>query len=163
MASQKTTDKTMVNKAKELGIKSPHLMNEDTLIARINEVEEKQMDTKPEVKGKERKVAPSMNVSNIARDDRTALIDDLQAKDPDCKYMFQSSRVTDKELAAKGLERTEFALKNDIVCRTLKDSFENWQDTKNETEFESMQRIDGGSGKVGSHTASAKQPRSSGN
>lgn len=109
-----------------------------------------------------RKKAPRMNVEGISRDDRTAKVAELERADPECKYIFQNASVTDEELAAKGLERTKHVVKNDIVCRTLKEGFEAFQDAKNEAQYDSMQRIDGGTGIVGSHESKAKKPKANG-
>jgi hypothetical protein len=108
-----------------------------------------------------RKPAPRMNVSGIYKDDRTAIIAKLEGEDPESKYIMQSGTITDRELAAKGFERTEFTVKNDIVCRTNKESYEEHRKMKNEAQYEAMQRIDGGTGIVGNHESQAKVPPTS--
>jgi hypothetical protein len=99
-----------------------------------------------------------MNVSNIGRDDRTAMIETLEREDPECTYVMQAGTATNRELAAKGLERTEYSVKNDVVCRTLKEGFTEYIEQKNKASYEAMQRIDGGTGIVGNHSSHAKTP-----
>jgi hypothetical protein len=107
-----------------------------------------------------RKKAPSMSVSAVNNDARTKAVERLEREDPECKYIFQNSSISDKDLAAKGLERTGESVKNDIICRTTKESYEGVLSAKNEGQFESMQRIDGGTGIVGNHEARPKSPKS---
>jgi hypothetical protein len=152
-------------KAKSLGIKGVHLYKkEDALQAKIDEVESGSVVTeeKPvEVVEPKRKPAPKMTVANIMRDDRTLLVERLEAEDPDSKYIFQNSDITDAELAAKGLERTEHSLKNDILCRTDRQSYDEVQALKREAQYEAMQRIDGGKGIIDRVEERQRTPRGS--
>ena len=107
-----------------------------------------------------RKKAPRMTVAGINNDARTEAVNRLEREDPECKYIFQNSSISDKDLAAKGLERTGETVKNDILCRTMKDSYEEVLSAKNEGQYEAMQRIDGGTGIVGNHEARPKSPKS---
>jgi len=188
MTSQKVekTDERVALEAvaKELGVKSVHMFKkEGSLEAAIAkkqaeivasepklEIEEvtKELEQETPLQAQEvvapkpspkRKTAPRMNIANIGNDDRTAMITRLEREDPECKYVFQNSNVTGRELAAKGLEKTEFSIKNDVVCRTMKDSFVEFQHKKNEAQYEAMQRIDGGTGIVGNHEARVKTPK----
>ena len=123
----------------------------------VAQVEEVVQET---VQAPKRKKAPRMTVAGINTDSRTEAVARLEREDPDCKYIFQNSSISDKDLAAKGLERTGESVKNDILCRTMKDSYEDVLNAKNEGQFESMQRIDGGTGIVGNHQAQQKSPKS---
>jgi hypothetical protein len=159
--------KALEKQARDAGVKGFLPKDDEVLKAKIadlvGEVEQKKEvktvneEVIAEVKP-ERKKAPRMNVAGIGRDDRTEMITKLERADPECKYVFQSSTITKDELAAKGLERTGYSVKNDIVCRTMKDSFEDYQQKKNEAQYEAMQRIDGGTGIVGNHNSNAKNP-----
>lgn len=152
--------------AKELGVKSWHVLGEERLILEVAKVkggssepaEAPEQEVKPKVTEKRSK-APRMNVSNIQRDDRTAMIERLDAEEPDCKHILQAGSVTDRELAAKGLERTEYSVKNDVVCRTMKDSYEEWQQAKIDANYDAMQAIDGGTGQVEALTEIVKKPK----
>jgi hypothetical protein len=185
MASQKKekTDerKELESVAKKLGVKSIHLFSkEGSLEAAIvkkqseavasepklevdkvtEEVAEEVAQTEVVVKASpKRKLPPRMNVAGIGRDDRAALIERLEREDPECKYIFQSSNITQRELAAKGFEKTDYSLKNDVVCRTIKDSYEEMLEVRNEGSYEAMGRIDGGTGIVGKFDANPKSPK----
>lgn len=176
MASQ--TEKTeervkLETQAKELGMKGIHFCKtEESLRVAIAkkqagseepEVQDAKVDQEDEVvaevKKMKRKTAPSMSVANINNDDRTALVERMEREDPDCKYIFQSGNATPRELAAKGLERTELSVKNDVLCRTMRDSYDGYISDKNQAQHEAMQRIDPTSdGIVGSHESKAKKP-----
>lgn len=179
MASQedKTEERVALEEqAKALGVKSIHLYKRDESLegaiakkqAETEEVDEGQEvvssgmedEIKVEIeKSKKRKKAPSMSVANISNDDRTDLVTRMEREDPDCKYIFQSGNATDRELLAKGLERTGLSVKNDVLCRTMRDSYDGYISDKNQAQHESMQRIDPTSdGIVGSHEARAKKP-----
>ena len=168
MTSQEENNelKALRVEAKELGVKSWHVLGEEKLILAVAEAkggsnepaDVPENDVKPEVE-KKRSKAPRMNVANIARDDRTAMIQKLEAEDPECKYILQAGSVTDRELAAKGMERTQYSVKNDVVCRTMKDSYEEWSQAKIDAQYESMQAIDGGTGQVEALTEFAKKPK----
>ena len=185
MTSQKVekTDERVALEAvaKELGVKSVHMFKkEGSLEAAIAkkqaeivasepklEVEELTEKVTEEVAPQEvaakaspkRKAPPRMNVAGIGRDDRSALIERLEREDPECKYIFQSGTITQRELTAKGLEKTEYSLKNDVVCRTVKDSYEEMLQVRNESSYEAMGRIDGGTGIVGKFDANPKSPK----
>ena len=186
MASQDKTDKrkALEKQAKELGMKGIHFFKtEESLEAGIVAKQADAVKTEPKLevevvaeelevveavqekevvespKSKKRKAPPRMNIANIGNDDRTAMITRLEREDPECTYVMQSSSITPAELAAKGLERTEYSVKNDIVCRTLKEGFTEFQREKNKAAFDAMQRIDGGTGIVGNHSAQAKTPQ----
>lgn len=166
--------------AKELGVKSVHMFKkEGSLEAAIAKKQAEIVASEPKLEvealteevaeavakevvatpSPKRKAPPRMNVAGIGRDDRSALIERLEREDPECKYIFQSGTITQRELTAKGLEKTDYSLKNDIVCRTMKDSFVEMQKVTNEAAYEAMQRIDGGTGIVGNFDAQVKSPK----
>jgi hypothetical protein len=183
MASlEKTEERIALEKeAKDLGIKGRLPVQDAGLIAKIEIAKEKLAEeveeveepvTEVEVEDVEeavvveekpapiRKKAPRMSVAGVNTDSRTEAITRLEREDPECKYIFQNSSISDKQLAAKGFERTGETVKNDIICRTMKDSYEEVLNAKNEGQFESMQRIDGGTGIVGNHESQPKTPKS---
>lgn len=168
-----------IEEAKSLGIKRPDLMREDTLDEKIKAakeligvdeagtkteevtqevVEDVAVAVAQEEKSDARPIAPAMNLTLITTDDRTKLLAELEAEDPECKYVFKRASVSDHELSSIGLQRTGRRLKNDIVCRTRKDSFKQWQKDQNVEEYKSMKSIDGGTGKVKYHNAAARTP-----
>lgn len=182
MTSQKENKtekrKELEKLAKEVGVKGIHLFKtEEALEAKIAEkqaeavasepklevesvteglVEEVAQETVAEKVAPKRKKPPRLNVAGIGRDDRAALVARLEQEDPECKYIFQSSNITQRELTAKGLEKTEYSLKNDVLCRTLRDSYEEMLQLRNEGSYEAMGRIDGGTGIVGKFDARSK-------
>ena len=180
MTSQTKTDERIAleNVAKALDIKGRLPLQDAALIAKIELAKSKlaeEAEVKEEPVAEEvvaqveeevvqetvqstpaRKKAPRMNVAGINNDARTETIARLEREDPDSKYIFQNSGISDKDLAAKGLERTGQMVKNDCVCRTTKESFVEHQQLKNEAQYEAMQRIDGGTGIVGNFESKAK-------
>jgi len=158
MTSQTTKMEELKAEAKALGIKGAHFFkSEESLQDKIDSVK----TVEPVVEQPKRKPAPKMSVAGILTDDRAALVERLEKEDPDCKYIFQSGDISDRELAAKGLERTEYSLKNDILCRTDRESYIKVQDAKRQAQYDSMQRIDGGKGIIDNHTETPKVPRGS--
>ena len=167
MTSQDEDRKQLNDKAKKLGIKCPHTCGLDTLLKKIADAEAlaestETMETATEPVKVEpvRSTAPSMKVENILVDDRTLLMQRLEAEDPECKYIFQSGSITDRELKEKGLERTDNTLRGDVLCRTQKDSYYAVKAARQKADHEAMERIDGGKGIVGSFQQDPKQPRS---
>lgn len=157
MTSQEKTDNAeLIEEAKELGIKSPHMCS---VVGLQQKVDDAKMEiANAVVEAPVRKKAPSMVVKSINEDSRTKLINELEAADPECKYLFQASSVTDDQLIAKGLERTGKRLKNDIVVRTRKDSFIEYQEAKNEGQRKMMDSIDSIGTKIKSLKSQAKEP-----
>lgn len=144
--------------AKELGLKGVHLGGDENLQKRINEA--KETEAKP--LEAPRSKAPRMNVEGINRDDRAVMIEQLEREDPESKYIFQGADVTDRELKVKGFERTQYGVKNDIICRTNRESFDEFQDAKNRSNYESMKALEGknSSYEVPCLDAAPKKPRS---
>jgi len=161
MTEQQETDtmEVLKAKAKELGVKGIHLFkSEDALQAKIDEmgtvVKEVTDVTPPQPK---RKKAPSMPVHVVGRDERAELVARLEREDPSCKYIFEKGTITDRELAAKGFERTTHTLGNDIVVRTDKDSFTEFFNAKRQAQANSMKSIDTAGTKIKSFTEAPKQ------
>lgn len=143
-------------------LEAENSMEEEVNIIEVSEAEElEREELSLRTSEPVRKKAPRMTVAGINEDSRAAMIDKHERLDPECKYVFQSSRATDEELRAKGLERTGHRLKNDILCRTIKESFEEYQEAKNVAQFESMKSIDKHTtgSIVAFHEARAKKPR----
>ena len=151
---EKTMDE-LKKEAKELGVKGYGLIKDRKLL--LDKIEKAKAGKLADSGG--RKKAPSMKVENILQDDRAALVKQLEKEDPECKYIFQSGAITDRELAAKGLERTGHQVRNDILCRTTKESYDEVQKAKRDFQFESMQNIDGGKGIIDSKDETPKKPR----
>lgn len=165
MTSQEKTDNAeLIAEAKKLGIKGPHMCSPSVLEQKVEDAKMETVEAVEEVVQEtvqaepKRKIAPSMVVKGVNEDSRTKLISELEAQDPDCKYMFQAASVTDEQLLAKGLERTGKRLKNDIVVRTRKDSFVEYQKAKNEGQRKMMDSIDSVGTKIKSLNAQAKDP-----
>ena len=168
MTSQTVTLEELKAKAKTLKIKGAHLFKDvDSLQAKIDEVESKveaeveAIVEVAEVVAPKRKKAPKMSVGGILSDDRAELVARLEAEDPDATYIFQRGDISDRELAGKGLERTEHTLRNDVLCRTDRETYNEVQAKKREAQYNSMQRIDGGQGIIDNFTEVAKKPRGS--
>lgn len=101
-----------------------------------------------EAKGSKRSKAPKLHVSMSGESSRNKLIERLDKEDPECKYMTQSASLTQAEAEAKGIE---IVRKNngelmycgeDIVCRTDKESYYEWQNNRTKESLEAMKSID---------------------
>jgi hypothetical protein len=166
MTSQKVekTDERMKLEAvaREMGMKGRFPTDDDALEAKIAEAQTteavvvEKVEPVKEAPVLKRKPAPRMIVAGNYRDDRTAMVEKLEREDPDSKYIMQSGTISNRELAAKGFERTDFTVKNDIVIRTNREDYDANLNNLNETSYEAMGRIDGGTGIVGKHEAHAK-------
>ena len=94
------------------------------------------------------KKAPKMTVAGIGEDTRATTIADLERKDPDSKYITQSASKSHSEIAAKNLEIMRkpngdiMYLGNDIICRTDRESYYDWQNGRTEHSLKSMRAID---------------------
>ena len=159
MTSQNEEREALNDKAKKLGIKGPLLCGLDTLNKKIAEAESAQTE-EPAIVKPIRGKAPSMSVANIDKNHRTALIEELEAEDPECKYIFQAGNITDRLLKAKGMERTEHSLQGDIVCRTTKESYYAVKAARQNADYEAMKRVDAGKGIIGNLQPEPRKPRS---
>lgn len=170
MTSQERADNAeLIEEAKALGIKSPHMYKLEKLeieviekraVEEADEVEDamEEVETVVEEVAKERSVAPDMVVANIREDNRAKVVAEQERLNPGVKFIYQASDITDAELAAKGLERTGIRVKNDILTRTTQTSFERYQKAKNDAQRDAMNSIDSIGTKIKSHDARAKTP-----
>lgn len=157
MTSQEKEDnKELIDEAIELGIFNPKVFSLENLKLKVAaakfelkpEAEEKETEVTVQ-KEEQRSKAPRMNVSNINEDTRERVVAEMRAKEPENEFVFQRGDVTDTELQAKGLQRTGVSVKNDIICRTNKESFNEWMDTQREAELTKMSAIEKDSGGTG--------------
>ena len=155
--------------AKELGIKRVHLFKDpEKLQEKIDScLDSKKTDDDEGIEEEAvqeeefdiRKPAPKMNVNVYRGNDRDNYIKSLNSKDPNCQYVYQSASISDEKLAMKGLERTPFSYKNDIICRTDKSNFEERLENKNNEDYKDMKTLESGDVEVGCFEAKAKKPR----
>lgn len=95
-----------------------------------------------------RKKAPKLRVASSSGNARNDMIAKLEREDPDCKYMTQGAGLTSAEADAKGVEIVKkengdiLYCGEDIVCRTDKQSYHDWQNDRNRTALKSMKSID---------------------
>jgi hypothetical protein len=111
----------------------------------------------PVVEETVRKKAPKMNISHIKVDDREAKVRELEAADPESKYIFQHHAVSDEALAAKGFERTEHSVRNSILVRTDRKSYEEYLEARNQNNLNGMKKIDKAEVYFKGHTAQPKE------
>lgn len=98
--------------------------------------------------GVQRKKAPKLRVAMTGENSRNRQIEQLEKDDPDCKYMTQSSSLTASEAESKGIEIVKgtngevLYCGQDIVCKTDKDSYNEWQQNRTNGALNSMKSID---------------------
>jgi len=121
--------------------------------------------------GVKRSKAPKMTVMGSGGNDRNSVIARLEKEDPECTYLTQSASLTAAEAEAKGFEIVKkdgggiLYCGNDIVVRTDKNSYVEWQNSRTNQALTSMKSIDkdlsteGGGRKVQSLTEKPKQGR----
>jgi hypothetical protein len=157
-SQEKTEKEVLVEEAKALGVKGAHLCGEEKLKEKIAEAKgSMESETKVEDTG-ERMVAPKMVMANINDDTRTKKAREIEAKYPKAKCVFKRSGTSEDELNAVGLKWTGEYLKNDMICITDKESFEEWQGKKNEAQRRKMDAVDSIGNKIKSQNAQAKTP-----
>ena len=142
--NETTIDKSRLEYAKTLKIQGAHLIKDpEKLEAKIAEAESMQTETKVE-----RKAPPKMKVFKAGEGTRKKQIARLEAEDPDAKYMTQKAGITADELAAKGLEIVKKSngesmyIGDDVVVRTDKKSYNEWQNSRTEYALNGMKSID---------------------
>ena len=156
MTSQEKEDnKELIDEAQELGIYNPKVLTLENLKQKVAKAKAPEPEAEKEEvtvqKEEQRSKAPRMNVSNINEDTRERVVSEMRKKEPENEFVFQRGDVTDEELQAKGLQRTGVSVKNDIICRTNKESFNEWMDTQRDAELKKMSAIEkdsGGSGRI---------------
>lgn len=155
-AQEKTVERTeMEAKAKALGIKGVHLYGDEKLMGEINRIEAEGA----KVEAPKRKKAPKMKVSSVVEDSAEKLIRRLEREDPDCKYLLQPIGTTALTLAEKQLEATGETIGDCIVCRTDKEGYQEYVNSKNAATQRMMQSIDPSGERIKGHVASAKIPK----
>jgi hypothetical protein len=139
MTSQETDMDTLKAEAKALKVPGWQLMKDPEKLAQKIE------DAK---KSGGRKKAPKLRVTTSGESSRNKLIERLEKEDPDSKYMTQNSSLTQAQAQAKGLEICKepngdlIYCGEDIVCRTDKDSYYEWQNKRNADATRAMKSID---------------------
>lgn len=132
--------------AKEIGVKGVHLFrSEDTLMAAIAKAQGKEVVEPieiPVVEETMRKKAPDMIATRVRGDERERKVAELEAADPECKYIFQHHSITDEELLAKGFQRTGHSVKNSILVKTTKESYDESIRIRNRDSLYAMKKID---------------------
>lgn len=169
MTSQETTvDKAeLVAKAKALGYTKAHIAGVDRLMKEIAEREgalaaaaapvTEETPVEAAAPAPVRKKAPRMSVKSINRDQGSRMIEKLDAEQPEYKHVLQPKEVTAEELEAKGLEATGQTAGNEIICRTDKGSFDDWNNEINAEHLRMMQSIDPDGERIQSHEINPKK------
>lgn len=146
MTSQVETNiEELKAEAKSLGVKGWQLMKDpEKLQAKIDEAKAVEVaEAAPK-----RKAPPKMQVSFTGENKRRTLIERLEREDPTCKYLTKSNSFSPAEAKAKGFEivRKEngdiMYCGDDIVVRTEKDSYYEWQRKRGEHATNAMKAID---------------------
>ncbi len=95
-----------------------------------------------------RKSAPKLRVATMGENSRNKLIEQLEKDDPECKYITQAASLSAAEAESKGMEIVKkdngdiLYCGEDIVCRTEKKSYQEWQDNRTAGALKSMKSID---------------------
>jgi hypothetical protein len=139
MTTQEIDIDVLKAEAKELGVPGWQACKDaDKLMKKIEEAKT----------SGQRKTAPKFNVATQGSGSRNKQIAELEKADPDCKYLTEKNSLTAAEAEAKGIEIVRKAngdlmyIGEDIVCRTDKKSFEEWQKKRTESQLMSMRSID---------------------
>lgn len=129
--------------AKNLGVKGWQLIKDpEKLQAKIDEAKAAEEEVPA------RSAPPKMQVSFTGENKRRALIERLEREDPTAKYLTKSNKFTPAEAKAKGFEivRKEngdiMYCGDDIVVRTDKQSYYEWQRKRGEHATHAMKAID---------------------
>lgn len=142
--------------AKELKIKGYGLIKDpgklqdkiNAALAEENEV----VEEKPK-----RSKAPKMSLEGITTNNRRKYLDKLDAADPECKHLLQPIGITAEELKLKGLEPTGETWRNNVVCRTDKQGYNDYMAEKRQKRRRMMDAIDVEQKYIKSHTESPKE------
>ena len=140
---------TLKEEAKALKIKGYHLMGEERLVEEV----QKAKAVEPV-----RKKAPRIKVETATGNHRQQKLDMLNAANPEYEHQYRLVGTDPRVIEAKGFEVVEGeSLGDEIVVRTMKDSFVEWQNARNAAEAEKMERgIDSTGTKIMRQTASPK-------
>lgn len=136
---EETNIDSLKAEAKELGVPGWQVTKDpEKLQAKIDEAKN----------GTTRKKAPKMQVTIEAGSTRNSFIAGLEAKDPDAKYLTQKADLTAAEAEAKGFEIVKkdngdlMYCEGDIVVRTDKNSYYEWQKNRTQHALTAMKSID---------------------
>lgn len=135
--------------AKSLGVKGVHLYKD---VDKLMEAMEKVKETPT------RKTAPRMRVDTSRTSQRKKKIKELNKMNPEYEHQYRPVGTDPRIIEAQGFEVVDGeTLGAEIVVRTMRDSFEEWQDKKNEYEADRMQAgIDSDGVNILRQTASPK-------
>ena len=133
-----TTLEAKREKAKELKVKGYHLMGEE----KLDEVIAKADNTEAAKTAEPvRKKAPRMQVETTKVHARQKKLDELNALYPEYEHQYRLMGTDPRVIEAKGFEVVDGeSLGDEIVVRTMKDSFIEWQNAMNSTEADKMER-----------------------
>lgn len=150
-------------RAKELKIKGWHIMGAEKLTEAIAkaEVGAEEPEVLP-VQDTQRKKAPRMKVETVKVNARQKKLDELNAANGEYEHQYRQAGTDPRVIEAQGFEVVDGeSLGDEIVVRTMKDSFLEWQDAKNKVETDRMQKgLDDYDGvRVRAETAQPKSPR----
>ena len=96
-----------------------------------------------------RKKAPRMQVRTARGNDRQAYLDELNAQNPEYEHQYRQAGTPADKIYAQGFEVVPGKTRGDeIVVRTMKDSFEEWIAESNSAEADKMERGVDDSGKM---------------
>jgi hypothetical protein len=127
---------TLKEEAKALKIKGWHIMGEDRLIEEIQKAKVVAVEPAEPV----RKKAPRMKIRTARTNDRQALLDELNAKDPEYEHQYRMAGTPVDRIEAGGFEVVAGVTRGDeIVVRTSKDSFLEYLDASNDAEAKKME------------------------
>lgn len=142
--------------AKALGVKGWHLMGEERL---LEEIEAAKKPAKVEQSA--RKKAPRMRIEHVRENNRQHKLDELNALYPEYEHQYRLATTDPRKIEHSGFEIVDGEkLGDEIVVRTMKDSFVEWQNKKNKLSTDHMQAaFDDHEGiKILSQTAVGKDP-----
>jgi hypothetical protein len=161
---EKAVKSELIAEAKALGIvaKGLHLYSVKKLQDTIASVKENGLPVSAPpapTKEPERKKAPKMSLAGLQASSRSEVIKNLEADNPGYKYLYQSSAITAEQLAQKGLESTGQYHKSDLICRTDKESYDEYLAQRNIIQRQLMDSIDTEGTKIKSFDANPKAPK----
>jgi hypothetical protein len=131
---------TLREEAKALKVKSWHVLGEDRLIEEIQKAKADKTDAVPTAEPA-RKKAPRMKVETASVNHRQKKLDLLNDASPEYEHQYRMVGTDPRVIEAKGFEVVEGEfLGDEIVVRTMKDSFVEWQNARNDAEAKKMER-----------------------
>ena len=148
---------TLREEAKALKIKSWHVLGEDRLIEEIQKAKADKTDAVVTAEPA-RKKAPRMVVETANTNHRQKKLDLLNDANPEYEHQYRAVGTDPRAIEARGFEIVDGEyLGDEIVVRTMKDSFLEWQNARNHAEAQKMERgIDDTNTKILRQTARPK-------